>query len=119
MSCDAATARSTVLLPVPGGPSRTTCAPLSSAASRSSISRSRPTGVSGGVIVDHHTADVLAVEQILVALVHFVQRVRPGDDLVQLDVARLVQTENLRDVVGRIAVAEQAADDRLAVQREH
>ena len=39
-----------------------------------------------------------------------------GDDLVQLQIVGLVQPEDLRDVLGRIAVAEQAALHALAEQ---
>src|ERR1700678_3017015 len=68
------------------------------------------------MLVDDDAADVLAVEQVVVALVDLVEGVGPGDDLVQLEVARLVEAEDLGDVGGRVAVAEQAALDRLAEQ---
>jgi hypothetical protein len=60
------------------------------------------------VLVDHDAAYVLPGQQVVVALVDLVQGVGPGDELVQLEVAGLVQPEELRDVIGRVAVAEQA-----------
>src|SRR5690348_11119264 len=117
---DAATCRSRVDLPVPGGPSSRMWAPDASAARTSSSSRWRPTTCFvirvRSVLVDHHAADVLARQQVVVALVDLFQLVRLGDDLVQLEVAGLVQAEDLGDVGGRVAVAEQAALDRLAEQ---
>src|SRR5579863_5694163 len=114
---DSATCLSRVDLPVPGGPSIRMWAPDASAARTSSSSRWRPTtcidiaSVSrrASVLVDDDAADVLAGQQVVVPLVDLVQGVGPGDDLVQLEVAGLVQPEELRDVVGRVAVAEQAA----------
>src|SRR5690242_12492905 len=95
-------------------------APDASAARTSSSSRWRPTTCFvirvRSVLVDYDAADVLAGQQVVVALVDFFQRVGPGDDLVELEVAGLVQPEDLGDVGGRIAVAEQAALDRLAEQ---
>jgi hypothetical protein len=41
------------------------------------------------VLVHDDAAHVLAVEQVVVALVDLVEGVRPGDELVELDVARL------------------------------
>ena len=70
------------------------------------------------VRVHDDAAHVLAGEQVVVALVDLVQRVGAGDDLVELEVAGLVEPEDLRDVGGRVAVAEQAALEGLAVQRE-
>src|SRR5215472_12411296 len=63
------------------------------------------------VLVDDHAADVLAVAQILVGLVDLVKRVLAGDQLVQFELARLVQVEQLRDVVHQVAVAGQRAAD--------
>src|SRR5689334_10278924 len=122
-----ATTRRSVDLPVPGGPSSTTWQPLASAAASTSASRRRPTMRSstaasrarGSVLVDDHSTDVLAVEQVLVALVDLIERVALGDQLVELEAAGLVHAEQLRDVVDRVAGAEQAALDRLLVQREH
>src|SRR6266568_8629848 len=115
---DAATCRSRVDLPVPGGPSSRMWAPDASAARTSSSSRWRPTTcfATRSVLVDDDAAHVLAGQQVLVALVDLVQGVGPGDDLVELEVAGLVQPEDLGDVGGRVAVAEQAALDRLAEQ---
>src|SRR3954470_11968224 len=123
----AATARRSVDLPVPGGPSSTTWQPLASAAASTSASRRRPTMRSStaarsareSVLVDDHSADVLAVEQVLVALVDLIERVALGDQLVELEAAGLVHAEQLRDVVHGVAGAEQAALDGLLVQREH
>src|SRR5215470_3595637 len=122
----AATARSSVDLPVPGGPSSTTWQPLASAAASTSASRRRPTMRSstaasrarGSVLVDDHSADVLAVEQVGVTLVDLIERVALGDQLVELEPARLVHAEQLRDVVHGVAGAEQAALHGLLVQRE-
>src|ERR1700722_2189978 len=119
--------RSRVDLPVPGGPSSRMWAPDASAARTSSSSRWRPTTCldmgsvlkdrgARSVLVDDDAANVLAGQEILVALVDLVQGVGAGDDLVQLEVTRLVQPEDLRDVVGRVAVAEQAAHHALAEQ---
>src|SRR5580658_653967 len=124
---DSATCLSSVDLPVPGGPSIRMWAPDASAARTSSSSRRRPTTWIGigsvlkdrgarSVLVDDDAADVLAGQQILVTLVDLVQGVGAGDDLIQLEVAGLVQAEDLRDVVGRVAVAEQAAHHALAEQ---
>src|SRR6516164_1940841 len=122
-----AMSRSSVDLPVPGGPSITTCRPVSSATVSTSRSRRSPTmgGArpcdpggppgSGGVIQDH-AADVLPVEQVLVSLVDLVEGVRRGDQLVQLQVAGLIQLHHPRDVVERIAGTEQAPLDALLEQ---
>src|SRR6516162_6897371 len=88
---DTVTCRSRVDLPVPGGPSSRMWAPDASAARTSSSSRWRPTtGMGKSVLVDDDAAYVLAGHQVVVALVDLVQRVGPGDDLVDLDVAGLV-----------------------------
>src|SRR6266536_1132978 len=68
------------------------------------------------VLVDDDAADGLAGHQVVVALVDLVQGVGLGDDLVELEVACLVKAEDLGDVGGRGAVAEQAALHRLAEQ---
>src|SRR3984957_6497609 len=116
----AATCRSRVDLPVPGGPSSRMWAPDASAARTSSSSRWRPTTclVIRSVLVDDDAAHVLAGQQVVVALVDLIQGVGPGDDLVELEVAGLVQAEDLGDVGGRVAVTEQAALDRLAEKRQ-
>src|ERR1700722_13327534 len=115
--------RSSVDLRVPGGPSRTTCPPASSATVSSSRSRRRPTtcgttGESASVMQDE-PPDVLAVPHVLVALVDLVERVGIGDQLVQLEVAGLVQADLERDVTERVAGAEEAALDPLLHQRQH
>src|SRR5690349_4694081 len=95
-------------------------APDASAARTSSTSRWRPTTCFvirvRSVLVDHDAADVLAGHQVVIALVDLVQGVGLGDDLVELEVAGLVQAEDLGNVGGRVAVAEQAALHRLAEQ---
>src|SRR6516165_1937346 len=120
-----AMSRSSVDLPVPGGPSMTTCRPASSATVSTSRSRRRPTtgGGPGGspvslVGIPDHPADVLAVQQILVALVDLVERVGGGDELVELEVARLVELDHAGDVVERVARPEQAALNALLEQGE-
>src|ERR1700730_15288015 len=50
------------------------------------------------VLVDDHAADVLAVEHVLVALVNLIERVAAGDQLVQLELACLVEGDELRHV---------------------
>jgi hypothetical protein len=40
-----------------------------------------------------HSADQLAVVQVLVALVNLVERVAAGDELIELELAGLVQAE--------------------------
>src|SRR4051812_34317224 len=138
-----ATARSSVDLPVPGGPSSTTWMPAESAAASTSASRRRPTirsstrarsdrnstsddrgGAEGplaliSVFVNHHAPDVLAVEHVLEALVDVVQGVGVGDQLVELELARLVEADEVADVVHRVARAEQRALDGLLVERHH
>src|SRR5215469_18783126 len=129
-----AMSRSSVDLPVPGGPSITTCRPASSATVSTSRSRRRPTtggdppsagcvttipvAAGSGVGVPDHPADVLAVQQVLVTLVDLVERVGGGDELVELEVARLVQLDHAGDVVEGIAGPEQAALDPLLEQGE-
>src|SRR5215468_10574393 len=126
-----AMSRSRVDLPVPGGPSITTCRPASSATVSTSRSRRSPTmggarpaapASTGGAAdgpgsaMHDHAADVLAVQQVLVALVDLVEGVGGGDQLVQLQVAGPVELDHPRDVVERVAGAEQAALDALLEQ---
>src|SRR5579859_6259821 len=122
-----AMSRSSVDLPVPGGPSITTCRPVSSATVSTSRSRRSPTtggarpGDPGGplgsvAVMQDHAADVLPVEQVLVSLVDLVEGVGRGDQLVQLEVAGLVELDHPRDVVERVAGTEQAALDALLEQ---
>src|SRR5580700_10451062 len=108
-------------------------APEASAARTSSSSRRRPTTWIGirsvlpervsdkpprgrSMLVDHDAAYVLAGQQVLIALVDLIQGVGPGDDLVELEVAGLIQAKDLGDVGGRVAVTEQAALHRLTEQ---
>src|SRR3954447_3222822 len=69
------------------------------------------------VLVLDHPADVDPGEQVLVALVDLLEPVPAGDQLVELEVAAAVVPEQPRDVGRRVAVAEQAALDRLLPQR--
>src|SRR3954470_7434018 len=95
--------------------------PLASAAASTSASRRRPTMRSStrasrefaSVLVDYHAPDVLAVEHVLEALVDVVERVRLGDQLVKLELARLVEPDEVADVVHRVAAAEERALHRL------
>src|SRR5437879_2698400 len=66
-------------------------------------------GLLSGVVVDHDAPDVLAVEQVVVALVDLFELVGTRDDLVELEVAGLVQPEDPGDVHGRVAISEQTA----------
>src|SRR5215813_3664945 len=122
-----AMSRSRVDLPVPGGPSIATCRPASSATVSTSRSRRSPTmggtrpgcadsGPGSGAAIHDHAADVLAVQQVLVPLVDLVEGVGGGDQLVQLQVAGLVELHHPRDVVERVAGTEQAALDALLEQ---
>src|SRR5262245_30429126 len=121
-----AMSRSRVDLPVPGGPSITTCRPASSATVSTSRSRRSPTmggarpagpaSPGSGAAIHQHAADVLAVQQVLVPLVDLVEGVGGGDQLVQLQVAGPVELHHPRDVVERVAGTEQAALDPLLEQ---
>ena len=70
------------------------------------------------MLVDDDAAYVLAGQQVLVTLVDLIQGVGPGDDLIELEIAGLVQAKDLGDVGGRVAVTEQAALHGLAEQRQ-
>src|SRR5215475_9348351 len=122
-----AMSRSRVDLPVPGGPSITTCRPASSATVSTSRSRRSPTmggagpgcadsGPGSGAAIQDHAADVLAVQQVLVPLVDLVEGVCGGDQLVQLEVTGLVELHQPRNVVERVAGTEQAALHALLEQ---
>src|SRR4029077_11223108 len=115
--------RSRVDLPVPGGPSRTTCRPAPSATVSTSRSRRSPTtcGITGfsGRAMQDEAPDVLAVQHVLIALVNLLEAVSSGDQLVQLPVTGTVELHHPRDVVERVARAEQAALDPLLHQRQH
>src|SRR5215469_6432138 len=127
--------RSKVDLPVPGGPSSTTCRAAWSATVRTSRSRRRPmTGVlpaspawqttggpatASGRVMQDDAPDVLAVQHVLVALVDLVERVGLGDQLVELEVPGPVQLHHQRDVVERVTGSEQAALNPLLHQRQH
>src|SRR5579859_1857591 len=122
-----AMSRSSVDLPVPGGPSITTCRPVASATVSTSRSRRSPTmggarptdaggGPGSGGVMQDHAADVLAVEQVLISLVDLVKGVCRGDQFVQLQLTGLVELHHPRDVVERVAGAEQAPLDALLEQ---
>src|SRR2546423_7155093 len=124
-----ATARNTVDFPVPGGPSSSTCRPVSRAATISSTSRARPTTAerSSPTVADacvkflveiDHATDVLAVAHVLVALVDLLELVLLGDELVELELAVLVQLQQLRNRSARAAPAEDRAEQLLVEQRE-
>src|SRR3954453_24022977 len=98
--------------------------PAASAAASTSASRRRPTVRSSprasrdgaSVLVNHHSTDVLDVEHVLEALVDVVERVSVGDQLVELELARLVEAHEVADVVHRVARAEQGPLDGLLVE---
>src|SRR4051794_1540161 len=100
--------------------------PAASEAASTSASRRRPTvrsstrasSAAASVLVDHHAPDVLAVEHVLEALVDLVQGVRLADQLVDLELARAVEVEEVRDVVHGVARAEQRALELLLVERQ-
>src|SRR5215472_17546815 len=126
--------RSSVDLPVPGGPSSTTCLAACSATVRTSRSRRRPmTGVmpltgpgwcssgsaepgsaepaagESGSVMQDEAPDVLAVQHVLVTLVDLVEGVGLRDQLVQLQVTSTVELRHPRNVMERVARAKQAA----------
>src|SRR4051794_24776208 len=124
-----ATARSSVDLPVPGGPSMRTWRPASRAASTSSSSRWRPTrrslrlasavpAVLTASLIDHDTADVVARPHVVVAVVHAVERVGLGHEPVEVELALAPELEQLGDVGAGVGRAEQRADDLLLHERE-
>ena len=67
-------------------------------------------------VVLEHAADGLAVSHVVVAVVHAVERVRLGDQTVQIELAFAIQTEQLGDVGTRVTRTEQRADDLLLHQ---
>ena len=71
------------------------------------------------MLVDDHAADVLAVEHVLVALVDLVELVAAGDQLVQLELARLVEADELRHVDQGAAAAVDRALDPALVADQH
>src|SRR5690242_19737855 len=71
------------------------------------------------VLVDDHAADVLAVEHVLVALVDLVQLVAAGDQLIQLELARLVEADEERHVGQGVATAVDRALDPALVADQH
>src|ERR1700760_812334 len=106
--------RSSVALPVPGGPSSTTCRRVASATVRTSRSRRRPTTAvdkCGSAVELDDAADVLAVVHVLVALLDLVERVGLGDQLVELQEPVLVELQLPEDVPVRVGHAEHRALD--------
>src|SRR6516164_3117814 len=71
------------------------------------------------VLVDDDAADVLAVEHVLVALVYLVQLVAAGDQLVQLEIARLVEADEERHVGQGAAAAVDRALNPALVADQH
>src|ERR1700730_2712630 len=71
------------------------------------------------VLVDDHAADVVAVEHVLVALVNLIERVAAGDQLVQLELACLVEADELRHVNQGAAAAVDRALDATLVADQH
>src|SRR5580700_10072886 len=71
------------------------------------------------MLVDDHAADVLAVEHVLVALVHLVELVAAGVQLDQLELARLVEADEHRHVDEGAAPAVDRALDPALVADQH
>jgi hypothetical protein len=61
------------------------------------------------LLVHQNAADVLAVQQVLVALVDLVKPVPIGHQFVELEMAGTVQVEHPRYVAERVAATEQRA----------
>src|ERR1700744_3899674 len=82
--------------------------------------RSTPTGSCSGScnpVIDD-APDDFAVEEITVGIVDVVQAVAPGDHLVELQLAGLVEPGQPGDVGPRVARAEDGARQRLVHQDE-
>src|SRR5581483_5033964 len=60
-------------------------------------------------------SDVHAVAHVLVALVDVLELIGARDELVELELARLVQVQQVRDVAARVGVAEDGAHQLLAL----
>src|SRR5215469_9868401 len=88
------------------------------APSRGSM-RTRSLSGKSGVLMDDDAADVLAVEHVLVALVDLVKPVPARDQLVELEVTRLVQADEQRHVHERAAAAVDGALDPALVADQH
>src|SRR5581483_6902293 len=69
------------------------------------------------VLVNDDAPDVLAGQQVVIALVDLVELVLLGDELVELDVAGPVELEHLGDVAHRVGVPEQRALHGLLEER--
>src|SRR5215469_17936702 len=67
------------------------------------------------VLVDDDAADVLAVVHVLVALVDLVELVPAGDQLIELELARLVKADEHGHVDQRAAAAVDGALDAALV----
>src|SRR3974390_60328 len=72
-----------------------------------------PRGRRRSVLQDAPDADPVA--HVLVALVDVLQVVAPGDELVELELAGLVQVQQVRDVAARVGIAEDGPDQLLAL----
>ena len=68
------------------------------------------------MLVHDDAADVLAVHQVLITLLHLVEAVPGGDELIQLELARPVHVEHPRNLLEGVAPAEQGALDPLSEQ---
>src|SRR5215472_8809303 len=68
------------------------------------------------MLVHEDAADVLAIHKVLIPLINFVEGIRPGNELVQLDVTLVPQAEDHRDVIQRVGAAEQRALDPAMVE---
>src|SRR4051812_19896857 len=68
--------------------------------------------------VDDESTDDRAVAQVLVALVELVKGVALGDQLVELELAGVVQPQKFHDLVLRVAGAELRSADHLLVAHE-
>src|SRR5215467_2288216 len=71
------------------------------------------------VLVDDDAADVLAVVHVLVALVDLIELVPAGDQLIELELARLVEADEHGHVNQRAAAAVDGALDTALVADQH
>src|SRR5690606_25184604 len=71
------------------------------------------------VAVDQYATNVLPVAQVLISLVDVLEPVPGGDQIVEVQLTRVVETQQSHDVVLRVGRAEERALDRLLVQGEH
>src|SRR5690606_14169158 len=83
-----------------------------------SSGRTRPASAPVTSLLADYCADVPAIGHVPIPLVDLLERVPPGDQLVELEVPGAVEPEQLGDVVERVAVAEERAAD-LALVADH